>query len=116
MLVFPRLVLPGDVPNVDFLHLYGPASLDVLVVWYRIFGYSLESQRTFGLLQHLGIIFAVYALARAWPATLPPPGRPRRHRADRHADRAVGAGLARRASRSACGRSCSPSARRQRQA
>jgi hypothetical protein len=64
MLVFPRLVQDGKVPNVDFLHLYGPASLDALAVWYRVFGDSLESERTFGLLQHLGIIFAVYALAR----------------------------------------------------
>ena len=66
MLVFPRLVQQGRIPNVDFLHLYGPGSLDVLALWYWIFGYTLESQRTFGLLQHLGIIFAVYALTRAW--------------------------------------------------
>jgi hypothetical protein len=66
MLVFPKLVQEGRVPNVDFLHLYGPGSLHVLSVWYRIFGYTLESQRTFGLLQHLGIIFAVYALTRTW--------------------------------------------------
>ncbi len=64
MLVFPTLVQQGKVPNVDFLHLYGPASLHVLAVWYRLFGDSLESQRTFGLLQHLGIVFAIYALAR----------------------------------------------------
>jgi hypothetical protein len=64
MLVFPRLVQQGAVPNVDFLHLYGPASLDALAVWYRIFGDSLESERTFGLIQHVGIIVAVYALAR----------------------------------------------------
>ena len=64
MLVFPRLVQDGEVPNADFLHLYGPASLDALAVWYRVFGDSLESERTFGLLQHLGIVFAVYALAR----------------------------------------------------
>jgi hypothetical protein len=66
MLVFPWLVQQGRVPNVDFLHLYGPGSLHVLSVWYRVFGYTLESQRTFGLLQHLGIVFAVYALTRAW--------------------------------------------------
>jgi hypothetical protein len=66
MLVFPRLVQQGRIPNVDFLHLYGPGSLHVLSVWYRVFGYTLESQRAFGLLQHLGIIFAVYALTRAW--------------------------------------------------
>lgn len=64
MLVFPKLVQQGKVPNVDFLHLYGPASLDVLALWYRVFGDSLESERTFGLVQHLGIILAVYTLAR----------------------------------------------------
>jgi hypothetical protein len=66
MLVFPRLVQQGRIPNVDFLHLYGPGSLDALSVWYRVFGYTLESQRTFGLLQHVGIIFAMYALTRIW--------------------------------------------------
>ena len=66
MLVFPRLVQEGRVPNVDFLHLYGPGALHVLSAWYRVFGYTLESQRTFGLVQHLGIIFAVYALTRTW--------------------------------------------------
>lgn len=66
MLVFPKLVQRGQAPNEDFLHLYGPASLDVLALWYRIAGDTLESQRTFGLVQHVGIIFALYALARAW--------------------------------------------------
>jgi hypothetical protein len=66
MLVFPKRMLAGDVPNVDFLHLYGPGSLQVLMGWYELFGYTLESQRAFGLLQHLAIITAVYALARAW--------------------------------------------------
>jgi MFS family permease len=36
------------------------------MLWYRAFGYTLEAERTFGLLQHLGIIFGLYALARAW--------------------------------------------------
>lgn len=66
MLVFPKLVQQGEVPNVDFLHLYGPGSLDVLAGWYWIFGYTLESQRAFGLLQNVGIVLAIYALARAW--------------------------------------------------
>jgi hypothetical protein len=66
MLVFPKRMLAGDVPNVDFLHLYGPGSLHVLMLWYRVFGYTLEAERTFGLLQHLGIVFGVYALCRAW--------------------------------------------------
>jgi len=66
MLVFPTLVQRGQVPNVDFLHLYGPASLDALAVWFRLFGDSLESERTFGLLQHLGIIFGIYTITRAY--------------------------------------------------
>ncbi len=66
MLVFPKRMLAGDVPNVDFLHLYGPGALHVLMGWYRVFGYTLEAQRGFGLLQHLGIIFAIYALTRPW--------------------------------------------------
>ena len=66
MLAFPQRLLKGDIPNVDFLHLYGPFSLHVLAGWYWLFGDTLESQRAFGLLQHLGIIFALYTLARAW--------------------------------------------------
>jgi hypothetical protein len=66
MLLFPELVKDGKVPNVDFLHLYGPASLHVLAGWYELFGDSLAAERTFGLLQHLGIIFGLFALARPW--------------------------------------------------
>lgn len=66
MLVFPERMLAGDVPNVDFLHLYGPGSLHTLMGWYQVFGTTLGSQRVFGLLQHVGIIFGIYALTRAW--------------------------------------------------
>ena len=50
----PSASASGDVPNVDFLHLYGPGSLQVLAGWYDIFGNSLPAERTFGLLQHVG--------------------------------------------------------------
>jgi hypothetical protein len=66
MLYFPELVGDGKVPNVDFLHLYGPGSLHVLLGWYELFGYTLAAERTFGLLQHLAIIFGLFALARPW--------------------------------------------------
>ncbi len=66
MIVFPRLVGEGQVANADFLHLYGPFSLHVLTGWYWLFGDTLVAERVFGLLQHLGIIFGVYTLARAW--------------------------------------------------
>ncbi|HSB86859.1 MAG TPA: glycosyltransferase family 39 protein, partial [Ilumatobacteraceae bacterium] len=66
MIVFPERMLKGDLPNRDFLHLYGPGALHVLMGWYKLVGISLESERTFGLLQHVAIIFAVFALARPW--------------------------------------------------
>ncbi len=66
MMVFPERMMKGDLPDRDFLHLYGPGALQVLVGWYKVFGISLESERTFGLIQHLAIIFALFALARPW--------------------------------------------------
>jgi len=66
MLYFPELLGQGKVPNVDFLHLYGPGSLQALFGWYELFGYSLPAERTFGLLQHVGIILGLFALARPW--------------------------------------------------
>jgi hypothetical protein len=66
MLVFPQEVLRGAVPHVDFLHLYGPGSLWVLAGVYKLFGESLATERIFGLLQHMGIVFGVFAVARPW--------------------------------------------------
>ena len=66
MLYFPERMAKGDVPNVDFLHLYGPGSLHVLAGWYEMFGNTLAAERTFGLIQHVAIIFGLFALARPW--------------------------------------------------
>lgn len=66
MLVFPERVLAGDVPNRDFLHLYGPGSLWVLAAVYWACGTSLGVQRAVGFLQHVGLAFAVFALLRPW--------------------------------------------------
>ena len=66
MLVFPERLLRGDLPNVDFLHLYGPFSLHALAGWYTLFGTTLRAERWFGLLQHVAVISGVMCLARAW--------------------------------------------------
>ena len=66
MLVFPELLSKGLVPNVDFLHLYGPGSLQALSVWYQLFDTTLVSERTFGLMQHLGFAFGLLILTRPW--------------------------------------------------
>jgi hypothetical protein len=66
MLVFPERLLAGDLPNRDFLHLYGPGSLWVLAGVYWLFGTSLGAQRAVGYLQHLGVVFGAWSLLRPW--------------------------------------------------
>jgi hypothetical protein len=66
MLTFPELVLHGDVPNRDFLHLYGPGSLWVLAAVFAVFGVRLASERAVGFLQQLGVALGVYSLLRPW--------------------------------------------------
>jgi len=66
MLYFPQRMWKGDVPNVDFLHLYGPGALHVLMGWYRAFGDTIAAERTFGLIQHVAIILGLFTLARPW--------------------------------------------------
>ena len=74
MLYFPERIAHGDVPNVDFLHLYGPGSLQVLTGWYELFGHTCAAERTFGLLQHIGIMLgAVRAGPGVGPGSPPPP-------------------------------------------
>jgi hypothetical protein len=66
MLVFPERVLAGDIPNRDFLHLYGPGSLWFLAGAFKVFGTSLVTERLVGLLQLVGVVLALFALARPW--------------------------------------------------
>ena len=66
MLVFPELVLEGEVPNRDFLHLYGPGSLWTLAGTFKVFGTALATERAVGFLQQLGVVFGVFALLRPW--------------------------------------------------
>jgi hypothetical protein len=66
MLVFPEMVSRGDVPNRDFLHLYGPGGLWVLAGAYELFGTTLATERLVAFAQQLGVAFAVFALLRPW--------------------------------------------------
>ena len=70
MLVFPEMVLEGEVPNRDFLHLYGPGSLWVLAGVFELFGTSLTSERLVGLAQQVGLVLGVFAVARLWGRTV----------------------------------------------
>src|SRR6516225_512757 len=66
MLAFPQEVLRGQIPNRDFLHLYGPGSLWVLAGIFKAFGTSLATERFAGLAQHVGVVFGIFFLSRQW--------------------------------------------------
>ena len=78
MLVFPERVLDGDVPNRDFLHLYGPGSLWVLAGVSEVFGTRLAAERLSGSCQHVGMVARVSSLLRPWGPGWRPPAPPSR--------------------------------------
>ena len=47
----PRAAAPGDIPNRDFLHLYGPGSIWTIAGFFKVFGVSMWTERVVGLLQ-----------------------------------------------------------------
>jgi hypothetical protein len=73
MLVFPERLLEGDIPNKDFLHLYGPGSIWVIAALFKIAGISIWTARVFGFVQLVGLIagttYVGYRWGR-WPAAV----------------------------------------------
>lgn len=70
MLTFPERILHGDLPNRDFLHLYGPGSLWTLASLYWLFGTSLATERLFGALQVIGLAVGMVCLVRPFGRVL----------------------------------------------
>lgn len=66
VLTLPERLLKGDLPNKDFLHLYGPGSIYLLAGWYRVFGVSIGAERALGLLQHVATLAAALTLLRPY--------------------------------------------------
>src|SRR5437870_8881309 len=62
MLVFPERILAGDVPNRDFLHLYGPGGLWLLAGVFKLFGVSLAAERLVALAQRIAVVSGVLLL------------------------------------------------------
>jgi hypothetical protein len=66
MLVFPERLLAGDIPNRDYLHLYGPGSIWTIAGFFKVFGVSLWTERVVGMLQLVGLISAMGAIGYRW--------------------------------------------------
>ena len=66
MLVFPERLLEGDIPNRDYLHLYGPGSIWTIAGFFKLFGVSLWTERVVGMLQLVGLIAAMSYIGARW--------------------------------------------------
>jgi hypothetical protein len=66
MLVFPERLLAGDIPNRDYLHLYGPGSIWTIAGFFKVFGVSLWTERAVGFLQLVGLISAMTVIGYRW--------------------------------------------------
>jgi hypothetical protein len=70
LLVYPALLLQGEVPYRDFETFYGPGSSLLLSGVYAVSGPSIFAERAVGLVYRILILTAVFALADRWNTTL----------------------------------------------
>ncbi len=70
LLVYPELILQGQVPYRDFETFYGPANLWVLSAAFSIFGPDIMVERAVGLLYRVAILLALFGIVRRWGALL----------------------------------------------
>jgi hypothetical protein len=70
LLVYPELVLKGQLPYRDFETFYGPANLWVLSGVYAVFSPGIFVERAAGLFYRVLILGAIFAIARRWNGCL----------------------------------------------
>jgi hypothetical protein len=66
LLVYPELILKGQLPYRDFETFYGPANPFLLSGVYAIAGPNIFVERAVGLIYRLGILAALFVLLRRW--------------------------------------------------
>jgi hypothetical protein len=70
LLVYPELILKGNLPYRDFETFYGPANIYLLSGVYAVFGPSILAERATGLVYRLLLFGAVFCIARRWGLAL----------------------------------------------
>jgi hypothetical protein len=70
LLVYPELMLKGEVPYRDFETFYGPGNLWALSVVYAVFSPDIFVERTVGLAYRLLILAAIFMIAQRWSTPL----------------------------------------------
>jgi hypothetical protein len=68
LLVYPELILKGQLPYRDFETFYGPGNFWVLSIAYTLFGTDMSVERAVGLAYRLLILLSVFGIAQRWGA------------------------------------------------
>jgi hypothetical protein len=71
MLALPARILQGQVANRDFDYFYGPISLWLPALVYKLFGISLTVERLIGFVYQCGVALGVFAIASGGDAGAP---------------------------------------------
>src|SRR3954470_19892832 len=66
LLVYPELILKGQLPYRDFETFYGPGNPYMLSAVYAVFGPNIFVERSVGLIYRLVIFGAIFGLAQRW--------------------------------------------------
>src|SRR3954469_13981241 len=66
LLVYPELVLHGQIPYRDFETFYGPANPYFLAGAFQLFGTHIFTERGVGLLYRVVVMVAIFGIARRW--------------------------------------------------
>src|SRR5438477_12652427 len=70
LLVYPELILKGNVPYRDFETFYGPANPWVLSSAYAVFGPAIGIERAVGLVYRLLMLIGLFVLVQRWSVSL----------------------------------------------
>ena len=70
LLVYPELILKGQLPYRDFETFYGPANPVVLAAAYAVCGPNLFIERAVGLIYRICILVAFFVLFQRWGTTI----------------------------------------------
>ena len=66
LLVYPELILKGQLPYRDFETFYGPGNFWVLSAAYALFGTDMLIERAVGLIYRLLILVSIFGIAQRW--------------------------------------------------
>jgi hypothetical protein len=71
LLVYPELILKGQLPYRDFETFYGPGNFWVLSAAFALFGTDMSVERAVGLAYRVLILLSVFGIAQRWGAVAP---------------------------------------------